>query len=59
MFDVMREHFEVLGLLDLHHLDESLAHLPVVPRDVLILIQSSEASALFLEHDVHLADAVD
>jgi hypothetical protein len=59
MFDVMRQHFEVFGLLNLHHLNESLAYLPVLPRYVLVLIQSSEASALFLKHDVHLADAID
>jgi len=59
MFHVMRQHFEVLGLLYFYHLDESLAHLPVVPRDVLVLVQSNEASTLFLKHDIQLADAID
>ena len=59
LLHVVREHFKVFSLLDLNHLDKSLAHLPVFFPNVLVLIQSGYVTALFLKHHVHFADAID
>ena len=55
----MCEHLKVLGLLDLNHLDKSLAHLPTFLRNVFILVQSGYATTLFLEHHIQFADPID
>ena len=56
---VLRQYLKVLNLLQLDHLDELFADLPVLLRDLLVTVQSLNlASFIFKEH-VHLADAID
>ena len=56
---VLCQDLKVLNLLQLNHLDELFANLPVLLRDLLVTVQSLNLASLVFEEHVHLANAID
>jgi len=56
---VLRQYLKVLNLLQLDHLDELFADLPVLLRDLLVTVQSLNLASFILKEHVHLANAID
>lgn len=55
----LSQYLEVLDLLELDHLIERLARLPVLRSQFLVLIKGRNQASFLLGHDVELANAVD
>ena len=56
---VLGEYTQVFKLFDFDHLDELLAHLPVVLSNVLVRVKGGQITPFLLELHVHFANAVD
>jgi len=55
----LSEHFQVFILFEFDHLEEGLADLHVVGRDLLVFVEGYHRAPLLLEHHVESADPID